>query len=85
MLSDHLWFWLAMANASSEFEWVDTGEGFLLDANTFGEIGIQIMQRIFRMPGATVCSGCNHLNFRRGRKPQSGRRKTCICCGQEWQ
>lgn len=54
----------------------------LAGAGLFGALGVQLLSTVTNR-NIAICSGCNLLYLRQGRKPQAGRRNFCMTCRDE--
>jgi hypothetical protein len=61
----------------------DEGVEFRLIGQTFGQLGVQLLQAIAQASTVAVCSGCGRTYHREGRRPQAGRRNYCPVCRRE--
>jgi hypothetical protein len=75
--------WLELGDVRPRLLWtVSSPEPrFLLQAPTFGLLGVQLMVAISRSHELVLCSGCARPYLREGRKAPRGRRNYCGGCG----
>jgi len=83
IVTDMINEWLGDAGIRLELNW-DNNEPILAltGGGVFGALGIQLLSAV-TTNNLAVCSGCKMPYFRKGRRPQAGRRNFCHGCGEK--
>ena len=74
--------WLATGSVSPSFSWHASQPEMSLAGGTFGMVAVQLAAAVAQAPSFARCDGCKKAYFRKGRKPQTGRRNFCPECGR---
>jgi len=73
--------WMRIGGIQPVLFWYSGEPEFQMSAETFGILGLQLMNAVTRAHGFAICSGCGRPYIRTGRRPQAGRRNYCPTCG----